>query len=120
MNSFPKKAVIKKNNFTPNKHNPYQGLLQNKLFHLGLICVTLIVNLMLIYLFRNEYDAQGSPAKETQLHLTVMFSGMFLGGLILGLKKGSFGISLGVFLGATLGMWLSLATGGNIISWMMQ
>ncbi|WP_349401744.1 putative membrane protein [Candidatus Phytoplasma solani] len=119
MNSTPKKAIIKKNNLQPNNCNPYQILLQNKFFHVAVFCAALTLNLIIIYLFRNNYNNDDEYKKLSQLHLTTIFSGMFLGGVVLGLKKGALGISLGIFLGATLGMWLSLLTDGKIISGMI-
>ncbi|MBS2126428.1 hypothetical protein J8J04_01860 ['Fragaria x ananassa' phyllody phytoplasma] len=119
MNQTPKKALIKENNLYPRKHKFYQTLLQNKNYHLILICLGISVNLITIVLFKDKLRTQDPYYQLTYLYLTAMVSGMFLGGLILGLKKGAMGVSLGVFVGSALGLWLSLLTKGHIISWLI-
>ena len=113
MNQKTKKALIKKDNF-PQTNTPKKPFLSGQLLSNYIIFNSIFIVVLAIYLSKptqtNIYQ------KTSQLHLTAMVAGMFLGGTILGLKKGSFGISLGVLLGATLGMWLSLLTKGQIIS----
>ncbi|MFT2804871.1 MULTISPECIES: hypothetical protein [16SrI (Aster yellows group)] len=112
MNQKPRKALIKKNNL-PQTNTPKKPFLSSKLLSNCIIFNSIVIVVLAIYLSKpTQTDIY---QKTTQLHLTAMVAGMFLGGTILGLKKGSFGVSLGVLLGATLGMWLSLLTKGNII-----
>ncbi|GLH60423.1 hypothetical protein HGD80_01660 [Paulownia witches'-broom phytoplasma] len=113
MNQKPRKVLIKKNNL-PQTNTPKKPFLSSKLLSNCIIFNSIVIVVLAIYL--SNPTQTDIYQKTTQLHLTAMVAGMFLGGTVLGLKKGSFGVSLGVLLGATLGMWLSLLTKGNIIS----